>query len=130
MILNLVLKMSCIETYICTITILLCKILKLYKMILSTEMNPLFFFHVHFFIFESISTLLCSQVIGLERALIVFVPSGRSDNDLGLQAEKDQFQELRNLSLRSCLQRYNEDDRRALWYMASRCLSDLVLLLP
>ncbi|RUS85757.1 hypothetical protein EGW08_006471 [Elysia chlorotica] len=70
------------------------------------------------------------EVIGLERALIVFVPSGRSDDDFGLVGEKNQFSELKNLSLRHCLQRYSELDRCALWYMASRCLSDLVLLLP
>ncbi|GFR85738.1 hypothetical protein ElyMa_004181600 [Elysia marginata] len=69
------------------------------------------------------------EVIGLERALIVFVPSGAVDN-LGPNREEDQLTELKNLSLRKCLQRYNEDDRRALWFMASRCLSDLVLLLP
>lgn len=72
-----------------------------------------------------------SEVIGLERALLVFVPSDERDDYGGPRdKDKDEFTELKNLSLRKCLQRYNEEDRRHLWFMASRCLSDLVLLLP
>ncbi|GFO15953.1 hypothetical protein PoB_004245800 [Plakobranchus ocellatus] len=70
------------------------------------------------------------EVVGLERALIVFIPSSAEEGHLSGDEENDELKELKDLSLRLWIQRYCEEDRRALWFIASRSLSDLVLLLP
>ncbi|KAH9513804.1 hypothetical protein Btru_031448 [Bulinus truncatus] len=66
------------------------------------------------------------EVSGLERTLVVFVPSEIPD-----QRENQHYStDLRDLQLSQCIQRYTDQDKLALWFVASRSLSSLVLILP
>ncbi|XP_059168650.1 uncharacterized protein LOC131950481 [Physella acuta] len=65
------------------------------------------------------------EVNGIERSLIVFVPSELPD-----QHAETKVYDLRDLQLGHCIQRFSEYDRMALWHVASRSLSALVMILP
>ncbi|XP_005112279.1 uncharacterized protein LOC101862849 [Aplysia californica] len=72
------------------------------------------------------------EVTGLERALIIFVPSEAPDALQGAREESSGGVDNRlpDLLLNNSVGRYTSDDRNALWYIASRSLSSLVLILP
>uniref|UniRef100_A0A2C9LH51 Uncharacterized protein n=1 Tax=Biomphalaria glabrata TaxID=6526 RepID=A0A2C9LH51_BIOGL len=66
------------------------------------------------------------EVCGLERTLVVFVPS-----EIPSQGRNQLHNlNLHDLQLSQCIQRYTEQDRTVLWFVASRSLSSLVLILP
>lgn len=64
------------------------------------------------------------EVTGLERALIVFVPSDSPN----LQDSANTVN-INDLQLGHCVNHFIEEDKRALWYVASRSLASLVLIL-
>ncbi|CAL1532452.1 unnamed protein product [Lymnaea stagnalis] len=66
------------------------------------------------------------EVNGLERSLIIFVPSEVPDE----LHKKKETPDLLDLQLGHCIKRFTDKDRTALWYVASRSLSSLVLMLP
>ncbi|CAG5134337.1 unnamed protein product [Candidula unifasciata] len=66
------------------------------------------------------------ETTGIERAIIVFIPSEK-------QVSSQQFPvKVSNIDLKlaSCISRFSENDKLALWYVASRSLASLVLILP
>jgi hypothetical protein len=67
------------------------------------------------------------EVTGLERALIVFVPSESSNS---LQKKSSNETDIPDLQLGLSLNHFTEEDRISLWYVASRSLASLVLILP
>lgn len=66
------------------------------------------------------------EVTGLERAVIVFVPS---HGPCSLQ-QTDSTTDVLDLHLRYNISRYSNEDKIVLWHVASRSLGSLVLILP
>ena len=67
---------------------------------------------------------------GLERALVVFVPSDSDSLDNLSRSSGGKSEQLADLLLGRSVARYSAFDQQALWYVASRSLSSLVLVLP
>lgn len=73
---------------------------------------------------------LFKEVTGLERSLIVFVPSEAKDELRPGSDDESEDERMPDLLLGSSIARFTREDKHALWYIASRSLSSLVLILP
>ncbi|BFZ15175.1 hypothetical protein BsWGS_18214 [Bradybaena similaris] len=66
------------------------------------------------------------ETTGVERAIMIFIPSDRRDSS---QTPGAKLQDI-DLKLANCINHFSEEDKRALWFVASRSLASLVLILP